>query len=288
MRQWSIARTLVASYAIVGGALGVSASLLTLARDFTSVAFLLFFSLEAGCGVMMLAGRRSAAHWLRWIQIFQVPKLVTPFLTYEIFSLMQTSIAFEGLTINLDYRLGSGWLFSALSHTRESLLGINVLPLIVALILRRSEMGTVPSSVQEANPARRVQLKYAVVGGIAVLLLMVFLVRGAEEQDTSLLALPSGNSVEVLRVTKIGSKDPALQVVYETMLDMGHAEAVESEMTEVWSIFKADAEKEGVRKVTIRAQEPLHGMVVGAGKAYVMTLERKADGQWGSPARDGV
>jgi hypothetical protein len=288
MRQRSIARTLVASYAIVGGGLGVYASLLTLARDFTSVAFLLFFSLEAGCGAMMLAGRRSAALWLRWIQIFQVPKLVTPVLAYEIFSLMQTSVAFEGLTINLDFNLGSGWLFSVLSHTRESLLGINVLPLIVALILRRSEAGAVPASVQEANPAGRLQLRYAVVGGIAVLLLMALFVRGAHEQDTSRLALPSGSSVKVLRVTKVGLQDPALQVVYETGLDMGHAEAVQREMIEVWSSFKAEAEKEGVRKVTIRAQEALHGMVVQAGRAYVMTLERKADGQWGSPAHNGA
>jgi hypothetical protein len=155
MRRPSIAHTLVASYAIVGGGLGVCVSLLKPAIDPLSFAFLLFFSLEAGCGAMMLAGRRSAAIWLRWIQILQVPKLVTPVLTYEIFSLMRTSVALEGLTINLDFNLGSGWFFSVLSHTKESLLGVNVLPLIAALILRRREVGTASSSVQEVGPASR-------------------------------------------------------------------------------------------------------------------------------------
>jgi len=72
------------------------------------------------------------------------------------------------------------------------------------------------------------------------------------------ITLPSGNKIVVDAVGKIyyRKSEPGIMLQYSTNLNMEDAELLKSEVDEVWSLFKKEADESGLDSVVISANYP--------------------------------
>lgn len=94
--------------------------------------------------------------------------------------------------------------------------------------------------------------------------------------------LPSGREIAVTGVQRVRfAEGDALVLSYETSIPIESHDELKSEVEEVWTVFRDDAEQAGVRGAAIRATHfEQTGTFSKSGKGYGFLFEKQADGQW--------
>jgi hypothetical protein len=94
--------------------------------------------------------------------------------------------------------------------------------------------------------------------------------------------LPSGREVRILSVIPIRfqSGETTLMLKYQTLLKLEDTAGVQTEVQDVWSVFKADAESAHVTSAIISALEVPSGFIIKSGKGFNFVFERTPDGSW--------
>jgi len=107
-------------------------------------------------------------------------------------------------------------------------------------------------------------------------------------QQTQSLKLPSGRVIKVLGVGRIDFPQgpAALMLKYETDLKTSDTIALRKEADEIWSVFKADVEKQSFKAAVLSANEKPTGNFLQKSNGYNFVYERAADGRWHCLADD--
>lgn len=97
------------------------------------------------------------------------------------------------------------------------------------------------------------------------------------------ITLPSGNKIVVDAVGKIyyRKSEPGIMLQYSTNLNMEDAELLKSEVDEVWSLFKKEADESGLDSVVISANYPPVGkFFIGTQKTRNFVFFKQQNGIW--------
>jgi hypothetical protein len=94
--------------------------------------------------------------------------------------------------------------------------------------------------------------------------------------------LPSGREVRLQSIIPIRfqSGETALMLKYETLLRLEDTIQLRAEVLDIWSHFKADADRARVGSAIISANTVPSGFIVKSGKGYNFVFTRAADGSW--------
>jgi hypothetical protein len=94
--------------------------------------------------------------------------------------------------------------------------------------------------------------------------------------------LPSGRQVRLLSMTPIRFQngETALMLKYQTLLKVGDTASLRTEVRDIWSVFKVDAESAQVGSAIISANEVPSGLIFKTGKGYNFVFQRTTDGSW--------
>lgn len=101
--------------------------------------------------------------------------------------------------------------------------------------------------------------------------------------------LPSGNLIKVLGTVRVlfRADDPALMLKYRTECSLEDKAALQREVDEIWTAFRNDIERAGVKNAIISANEPRQGFIITTTRSFNFVYKRSADGTWeqlGTPA----
>jgi hypothetical protein len=76
----------------------------------------------------------------------------------------------------------------------------------------------------------------------------------------------------------------AVQLKYETCLNIKDVPALRAEAMDIWQSFRADADKSGLRIAALSANEPprnsLLGSLLTTNESYGFVFLKGADGEW--------
>ena len=106
------------------------------------------------------------------------------------------------------------------------------------------------------------------------------------------MTLPSGNEIIINAVGKIyyRQSEPGIMLQYSTNLDIENTELLQSEVNEIWSLFKKEADKSGLDSVVISANSPPTGkFFIGRQQTRNFVFIKDENGIWSannsSPSR---
>lgn len=115
-------------------------------------------------------------------------------------------------------------------------------------------------------------------------LAIIFLTSTVHAQaPLKIVTLPSGKPLKILSITKLVffDRSPALQLDYETDLNISDLPALEKEVAEILLSFKIDVEREGLSNAVIRAKEPSQDSgILRTSKGYAFVFYKSKDGKW--------
>ena len=94
--------------------------------------------------------------------------------------------------------------------------------------------------------------------------------------------LPSGRELRILSVRPIGfqSGETALMLKYQTLLKVADTASLRTEVEDIWSAFRVDAESAHVSSAIISALEVPSGFIIKRGKGFNFVFARGPDGSW--------
>jgi hypothetical protein len=101
------------------------------------------------------------------------------------------------------------------------------------------------------------------------------------------VTLPSGKKIKILKAGLIyfTKAPPGLALSYETQIKLDNKEALRDEVTEIWQVFRHDADDAKVSSAVIMANEPAQGFIIMTNRSQNFVFERQSDGSWPSKAK---
>jgi hypothetical protein len=117
---------------------------------------------------------------------------------------------------------------------------------------------------------------------LSLLLLLATVACQSRVQPLKEVTLPSGRKVKVISLSRINFTNaaPALMLKYQTDLTVSDP-ALGTEVEDVWSLFRPDVERAGIRSAIVSANEVPHGgLFFKVGKVYNFAFAQSADGTW--------
>jgi hypothetical protein len=110
---------------------------------------------------------------------------------------------------------------------------------------------------------------------------------GCSHHEGKPIKLPSGRIIRMIAMTRVQRPNglPELLVDYQTDLKMfdqpiNSWQDLSSEVDEVWSVVRPEAEKSHFTSVYMRAHEVPHGMFAKTSPTYPSAFLKGADGIW--------
>lgn len=100
--------------------------------------------------------------------------------------------------------------------------------------------------------------------------------------QTGIYRLPSGDQINITNISKMDFPEsgPALVMYYKTQIAIEDKPTLRKQVDEIWSLFRVDAETEGVRAAAIRAVHDLNTGSIRDGKGYGFVFLKNTDGTW--------
>ena len=125
-------------------------------------------------------------------------------------------------------------------------------------------------------------LLFAVILGLAAVLLTAPRAQAAPLAANQTIKLPSGHTIKVLSISKVEySKGVmALMVRYQTALSVDERNALSQEVDDVWKIAQKDVEHYGYTDAIISSNEVPKGIFVTSKRMLNFLYEKGPDGNW--------
>ena len=94
--------------------------------------------------------------------------------------------------------------------------------------------------------------------------------------------LPSGDSIGVLGVTTMhfSNGPPALLLKYQTDKPINDTAALRKQAEEVWTQFRPQVERQGLKNAILSANDPPRGFIVTSNSTYNFVFDQRPDGSW--------
>src|SRR5438128_839993 len=128
------------------------------------------------------------------------------------------------------------------------------------------------------------RLRHPALTKRSLILWTAFALIACREQPSYVIKrLPSGRDIRVLgmgRVYSVPDKAWAIELSYETDLPIDDPTALKSEIDDIWTLFRVDAENSGLRLAAISANERPRGRFVTTRRRFGFVYEKGPDGVW--------
>ena len=113
--------------------------------------------------------------------------------------------------------------------------------------------------------------------------MLLFVVACSSGEKYSVQKLPNGKEIKISSIGKahFSESDPALIIKYETDLDIENVDALKTEVSEIWPVFKHNAEQAGLTNAVIQATKTTKkNAFMSSAKNYGFVYKKQDSGEW--------